>query len=312
MPGASRFAEVKKVAGGWSWCSASSGTISSAFPGTAAARSAGAAVVGEAKAPLPRRGGRERGAAKERDTVKVWKVPSTAETAAALVVQQALRRLRRETLRERLRPQVTSWMVQKIVAESRRFGKAQSAHVRALFEAALWDFFVMVTLWLAKNLNRDPRAVLDEVPLTLPLHVPRQVDEDSRLGRVFVLATFSEEYPRFLDRVQRIKAMLLSRTDRVRALIKALPGAATEDAERWCLKGWSPFEIALDYMRIRYGLRTVGSDTLRKWLTLARDPQRMVEAVIVDLERRQGPLPRLRVAYGMPAAPESPAPRPLA
>ena len=55
-------------------------------------------------------------------------------------------------------------------------------------------------------------------------------------------------------------------------------------------------DIALDYLRIRYGLRTVGPDTLRKWLTLARNPQRMAEAAIVDLERRQGPLPWLRDA----------------
>jgi hypothetical protein len=205
-------------------------------------------------------------------------VPGTAQTWAAREVLTQLKP--GDILRTRLGPALMEWALQKMGSNGPKY-----------LEAALWNFFLLLMLAFAEDLQSDPKVVIDRTPFRIPLSVPKRGFLPHRVpGQGFLTPQSAlQDFLRILPRVQKVKAKRIQNPAAFALTIReALPGleipASKMPQYHKCMK---PSEIALDLLVDRYKL-PVGVASLKKALRLARQPVKMVQHSVRDLERHYG------------------------
>jgi hypothetical protein len=210
-------------------------------------------------------------------------IPETAQTWAAREVLTQLKV--GDILRMRLGPALMVWALEKMGSDRPKY-----------LEAATWNFYLLLILAFAQDLQSDPEAVIERTPFRIPLSVPKRGFLPHRVpGKGFLTPQrLLQDFVQILSHVQNIKAKLFrNRAAFALALKETLPGLEIPAAKVAQYHGRTkPYDIALDLLEHNYRVHNyklpVGVASLKKAIHLARNPGKIAQRAVRDLERHYG------------------------
>ena len=162
-------------------------------------------------------------------------------------------------------------------------------NIRQYFNEALINFYTQVALRMAKEPDLDPLKAIQETSFLFPIRLR------GKKGIPFDPYQMLKEYEDILLRVKEYKKKTwkVSRnkeegrrefgkipTRMAQALISILPGLPWKIA--WKLYKEDAADIALSYLAWKYDLE-IGREALKKYLTLARNPEMMVGEILKEI-----------------------------
>jgi hypothetical protein len=155
-------------------------------------------------------------------------------------------------------------------------------------DIALKDFYTVLTICMTVNPTLDPVAIACAVPFRIPDSLPKgwastpRTDRQGFLHPQEMLATYRT--------VLAVASMIKRRrwrnpTAATLTLTEQLPGISRQRAAKY--SSMKASNIALDYTAWKYGLRVTG-EAVKRYLRPARNPRKLVDAALIDIEHRWG------------------------
>ncbi len=201
----------------------------------------------------------------------------TPANRAALARQHAFGpEVRRKVLAEKWRRAAAEWAQKKM---GHRFEE--------YLGAALWYFFLLLTLRLTKHPSADPRIVLEHTSYVIPQTLPKKGGflPPRTSGEGFLtLDVLKKQYELIYERVLKVKNETKYKAQFGLALKEALPGIPISDTYGTTRAS----DIALDYLAWKYYKQRIDRASVKKLLVLARHPDRLSRVLEKELERHYG------------------------
>jgi len=196
-------------------------------------------------------------------------IPETPEIQEGLKTLNAPSQQQRHwILKKKVPPALIQWAMKKMGDEIGKY-----------IDGGLTYFMVLVLVRRAVDEKSDPSEILATTPFTFPLKL--------RKSSLISFNPFEllKEYESFLPRVKEIQGKTRrSSRNRILSFIDKLP-TKREKAEQYCYMKAS--HITLDHLARKYRL-PIGAEALKKYLHLARNPEKMMDRIIKDFEKRSG------------------------
>jgi hypothetical protein len=173
------------------------------------------------------------------------------------------------------------------------------SRAREYLEEADRYFMLDFTLRLMKHIKArgsltegEAMLIASEVPFVIPKALPSRIPPTTQWNdtRIAVVPNdLAREYQEVLARVQKVKAKRWREPVAFGAtLFAALPGMPLSRKKAEDYLGTKPSDIAVDYLLWRHFLsqgRSLGPDSVKRMIRLARTPGRMLKEAKRDLQR---------------------------